>query len=116
MLNHSTRPDKKPESVFDLAVDVGTSPHGLSASLPVPHQETFCASICHVPAKPVFVLGFFLAYCCVISFLFRAGAPAWLLNGVRLFVPDALMRAGARAYMQDHSCPRCRPSQGGCYE
>jgi len=38
MNNHPARPNKNPD--FDLAVDVGTSPHGLSADLPVSHQET----------------------------------------------------------------------------
>lgn len=56
MLNHSTRPDKKPESVFDLAVDVGTSPHGLSADIHLAHQETQEAPFCPLPAKPLLTL------------------------------------------------------------
>ena len=39
-------------------VDLGTSPHGLSADLPVSHQETQQATSCHSPAKPLLTFSF----------------------------------------------------------
>lgn len=33
-------PDKNPNSAAEPAFDVGTSPHGLTANLPLSHQET----------------------------------------------------------------------------
>ncbi len=50
-------------------------------------------TLCAVPLR-----GFFRAYCGLCGFLFRAGAPDWLVNSVRLFIPNALLRAGARAF------------------
>ncbi len=39
------------------AVDVGTSPHGLSVDLPVSHQETPEVLSCLSPAKPLLMFG-----------------------------------------------------------
>ncbi len=51
---------KKPDFVagfgFDVAVDVGTSPHGLSADLHLADQETPEAASLHSPAKPLLTL------------------------------------------------------------
>jgi hypothetical protein len=59
-----------------------------------------------------FALRFFSAYCRMIGFLCRSGVPAGLVNLTRLFVPDVLMRAGARAY-QDEQQERERLVKGG---
>ena len=42
---------------FGFAFDLGTSPHGLSADLPLPNQETQEARSLRFPAKPVLTLG-----------------------------------------------------------
>ena len=41
---------------------------------------------------------FFTVYCGLCFLLYRLGAPAWLVNSVRLIVPGALLRACARAF------------------
>jgi len=41
---------------------------------------------------------FFVAFCWLTGILFHAGAPHWLINLLRWFVPDVLMRASARAW------------------
>lgn len=56
MSNHPSGPEKSSDLPPDLAVDLGTSPHGLAAELPLPHQETPDASSCRLPAKPLLTL------------------------------------------------------------
>jgi hypothetical protein len=55
-----------------------------------------------------FALGVFSAYCRAIVFLCRVGVPAGLVNLTRLFVPDVLMRAGARVYQDEQQERECR--------
>jgi hypothetical protein len=57
MSNQPTRPDKTPDLCDEaFGFDVGTSPHGLSADLPLSHQETLEAASCPFSAKPVLPL------------------------------------------------------------
>lgn len=46
----------------------------------------------------VLLVLFFRAYCAFVHSLYRMGAPAWLVNAPRCFVPDLLMSAAASAY------------------
>jgi len=58
MSNQPTRPDKNPDlHNEEFGFDFGTSPHGLSAGLPLSHQETAEeAASCPSPAKPLLTL------------------------------------------------------------
>jgi hypothetical protein len=47
----SNRPMSRAERI--AALELGISPHGLAAGLPVPHQETLGAPFCLLSAKPV---------------------------------------------------------------
>lgn len=115
MSNHPTRPDKAPDSGFD----VGTRPHGLSADLALPHQKTpskprnpLPALACSrfLPPKTVFpnleqffsrfALLVFLGYASLSVLLFRFGAPPWLVDLPQRLLPSSLRRAGALAYQQ----------------
>lgn len=55
------------------------------------------------PGIDALLLVFFRAYCGLCEFLFKLGAPAWVVNAPRCFIPDMLMRAAAKAYEKNHT-------------
>jgi hypothetical protein len=55
--------------------------------------------------KDYLLASFFRAYCALVVFLCRIGAPPWLVDAVRPCFPDALMWAATHAHL------RCRMKQ-----